>query len=169
MREDLTPGKELRLLPLDGAGGFGGDVQDDAVDVADLVGDAGGDAGEEVVREAAPVGGHGVLAADRAEDHRVAVGAAVALHAYRADVGQQDYRELPDVAVQAGGGYLGADDGVGGPEYVEAVGGDGADDADREAGAGEGVAPDDGFGEAQLSADAADFVLEQGAQRFDQF
>src|SRR5690348_17115562 len=117
------------LLPLDGAGGLAGDVQDYAVDFADLVGDAGGDAGYQVVGEAGPVGGHRVLAGDRAQDHRVAVGAAVALDADAADVGQQDHRELPDVAVEAGGRQLLAGDQVGGAEDVEAVAVDGADDA----------------------------------------
>ena len=52
--------------------------------------------------QAGPVGGHRVLGGDRAEDDRVAVGAAVALDADRADVGEQHHRELPDVAVEAG-------------------------------------------------------------------
>lgn len=38
------------LLPLDGCGRLGGDVVDDAVDVADLVDDARGRAVEDVVR-----------------------------------------------------------------------------------------------------------------------
>ena len=49
-----------------------------------------------------PVGGHRVLGGDRPEHDRVAVGAAVALDADRADVGEQHHRELPDVAVEAG-------------------------------------------------------------------
>src|SRR5690606_33134453 len=41
-------------------------------------------------------------------------------------------------------------------------------DADAEAGAREGLAPDDLVGQAQLGADGAHLVLEQGAQRLDQ-
>ncbi len=43
-----------------------------------------------------------------------------------------------------------------------------ADDADAEARAREGVAPDDLGGQAELLADQADLVLEQGAQRLDE-
>ena len=41
-------------FPLDGAGGFGGDVVDDAVDAAHLVDDAGGGAAEDVSSSRAP-------------------------------------------------------------------------------------------------------------------
>ena len=75
-----------------------------------LVGDPGGDPREHVVRQPRPVGGHGVLAGDRAQHDRVAVGAAVALHADGAHVGEQHDRELPDVAVEAGRGQLLAGD-----------------------------------------------------------
>ena len=51
---------------------------------------------------ARPVGGHRVLGRHRAQHDRVAVGAAVALHADRPDVGEQHDGALPDVAVQAG-------------------------------------------------------------------
>ena len=43
-----------------------------------------------------------------------------------------------------------------------------ADDADREAGPGEGLAPDEALGQAELGADGADLVLEQRAQRLDE-
>ena len=83
-------------------GRLAGDVEGDPVDLAHLVGDAGGDRLEHVVRQPRPVGGHRVLGGDRAQHDRVAVGAAVALDADRADVGEQHDRELPDVAVEAG-------------------------------------------------------------------
>ena len=50
----------LYLFPLDGGGGFAGDIVDDAVDAADFVDDAGGDAVEHVIRDARPVRGHEV-------------------------------------------------------------------------------------------------------------
>ena len=77
------------------------DVEHHPVDLAHLVGDAGGDARQHVVRHAGPVGRHGVLAGHRAQHDRVAVRAAVALHAHRADVGEQHHGALPDLAVQA--------------------------------------------------------------------
>ncbi len=97
---------------------------------------------EQVVRQARPVGGHGVLAGDRAQHDRVAVGAAVALDADAADVGQQHHGELPDVLLVAGRRQLLAGDRVGLAEEVEALAGDLADDADAEARAGERLAPD---------------------------
>ena len=121
-----------------------------------------------VVGQAGPVGGHRVLAGDRTEHDGVAVGAAVALDADRADVGQQHDRHLPDVAVQAGAGELLAGDRVGLAEDVEALAGDLADDPDAEAGAGERLAVHDLGGQAELLADQADLVLEQGAQRLDE-
>src|SRR5690606_28166741 len=106
-----------------------GHVQGDPVDLADLVGDPVGDHGQHVVGQPGPVRGHRVLAADRAEHHGVAVGAAVALDADRADVGEQHDRALPDVPVQAGPGELFAGDGVGLAEHVQALPGDLSDDA----------------------------------------
>ena len=54
------------------------------------------------------------------------------------------------------------------PEYVEFFAREAAGDADGEAGAGEGVAADKTFGQAELAAERADFVLEQFAQRLDE-
>src|SRR5208282_3825616 len=65
-REPGPFGKSL-LLPFDGGGGLAGDVEDDAVDLWDLVGDASGDPGQDVVREPGPVRGHRVLAGHRAQ------------------------------------------------------------------------------------------------------
>ena len=50
-------GRAVSLLPLDRAGGFGGDVVDDAVDAAHLVDDARCGAAEHLVRERVIVGG----------------------------------------------------------------------------------------------------------------
>src|SRR5712671_6173219 len=48
------------LFPLDGAGGFGGHVIDDAVDAADLVDDACGDTRQECMIEGIGIRGHAV-------------------------------------------------------------------------------------------------------------
>ena len=115
----------------------------DPVDLPDLVRDAGGDPLHQLVGKPRPVGRHRVLRRHRTEHDGVPVGAAVALDADRADVGQEHDRHLPDRAVEAGGGELLAGDGVGLAEDVEALAGDLADDPDAEAGAGEGLAVHD--------------------------
>ena len=98
----------------------------------------------------------------------MAVGAAVALHADAADVGEQHDGALPDLVVEAGGGELLAGDGVGGAQRLEPVVGDLADDPDAEAGPGERLAADDRRGQPELGADLAHLVLEQRPQRLDQ-
>ena len=136
----------------------------------DLVGDPGGDPGQHVVGQPGPVGGHGVLAGDRAQHDRVAVGAAVALHADAADVGEQHHRALPDLAVQAGRGELLAGDGVGLAQHrpaVRAV----TSPTIRIArpGPGNGWRANDFLGQPELAPDRADLVLEQRPQRLDEF
>ena len=79
------------------------------------------------------------------------------------DVGEQNHGALPDVAVEAGAGEFFAGDGVGLAQQVEAFLGDFADDADAQTRAGEGLAPDDLVRQAELGADGAHLVLEQGA------
>ncbi len=60
------------------------------------------------------------------------------------------------------------EDRVGLAQDLQLVAGDFAGAADRQAGAGEGVAADEFFRQAQFAAQGADFVLEQLAQGFDQ-
>jgi hypothetical protein len=59
---------------------------------------------------------------------------------------------LPDLAVEAGVLDLGDDDVVGFPEEGDAFGGDFAEDADGEAGSGEGLALEDLFGHVEVAA-----------------
>ena len=105
---------------------------------------------------------------DRAQDDRVAVGAAVALDADGADVGEQDHRALPDVAVRPAAVSSSRAMASACTEEVEAVLGDLADDPDTEAGAGERLALDHRLRQAQLLADPPDLVLEEVAERLDQ-
>gem|GEM_PF-5452156 len=49
------------LFPLDGAGRFRGDVENDSIDVLNLVGDSVRNLGEDVVWHPGPVGGHRVF------------------------------------------------------------------------------------------------------------
>ncbi len=91
----------------------------------------------------------------------------VAHHADGRD-GDQDRQGLRDAAVEAGGFDLVDQDFVGGSEDFETFGRDFAQDADAQAGAGEGVTPDDVFGQAQVLADDADLVFEEVAERLHQ-
>ena len=60
------------------------------------------------------------------------------------------------------------EDRVGLAQHLEPLARDLAEDAHREAGAGERVPPDDRLGQAELAAERAHLVLEQLAQRLDQ-
>ena len=91
-----------------------------------------GDRLDQVVREPRPVGGHRVVARDRADHDRVAVRALVALHADRADRRQHGER-LPELAVETGAAHLLLEDRVGLAQDLEPLRRDVADDPDREA------------------------------------
>ena len=64
-----------KLFPLDGAGGFGADIVDHAVDSVDLVDDAVGELSEQFVRQVRPVCGHTIGAGNRANGNHVFVSA----------------------------------------------------------------------------------------------
>ena len=96
------------------------------------------------------------------------VGTAIPLDAHGTHVGEQDDRALPDLLIQAGRRELLAGDQVGGAQDVQALARDLANDADAQAGAREGLAIHQVVGQAQLAADRAHLVLEQGAQGLDQ-
>src|ERR1700730_16061147 len=155
------------LFPLDCAGGFGGDVVDDAVDPAHLVDEAGRGAAKEFVRERGVVGGHALGRGDRAQGADEIVGPAVAHHA-DAPHRQQDGKRLPDRVVETGVADLLQEDRVGLAQDVELRAGDLAGDADRQTGAGDRVALDKFVGQSQLTAQFAYLVLEQFAQGLDE-
>ena len=60
--------KTVGSLPLDGAGGLRGQVEEDAVDALDLGGDAGHDLMQNGVRDLLDGGGHGILGIHGADD-----------------------------------------------------------------------------------------------------
>ena len=122
---------------------------------------------QHLVGEAGPVGGHVVVRGDRPQGHDVAVGAVVPLHAGAAGVGQHG-EDLPQAAVEAGRLDLLDEDGVRLAQHGQALVGDLAQHAHGEAGAGEGVAPDDLFREPQLRPHRPRLVLEEVAQGLDQ-
>ena len=125
----------------------------------DFVGDPVGDLCQKVVGDAGPVGGHEVVGGDGADGQEVVVGAVVAHDAYGADAGQ-NAEELGHLGLVAGFCHLVTEDPVGLLEDPDLFSGDLTDDAHTQAGAGEGLAPHQLVGDAQLLADPADFVLE---------
>src|SRR5205807_1030880 len=140
--EPTGPGGHLGnpSFPLDGARGLRRDVEGHPVDPRDLVDEAARDAFEDLVRQAGPVGGHGIVAGDGAYDDRVGVGALVAHDADAAD-DRQHGEALPQLAVEAGPLDLLDDHGVGPAQDLQALGGDGSDDAHGQARPREGLAP----------------------------
>ena len=155
-------------LPLDRPRRLAGDVVDDAVDAFDGVDDPRRDARPRTSwgrRDQSAVMKSSVSTARMAID--VLVGPGVAHDADR--LHRQEHGErLGDLAVEAGLSQLFEEDGVGLAEDLEPLGGDLAQAADGQAGAGERVPPDQALGQAQLQAQPADLVLEQVAERLDQ-
>ena len=154
------------LFPLNRRWGFTGDIVDDAVNMGDLIDDAGGGAVEDVVGDTSPIGGHEVGGGDAAEGEGVVVGAAVAHDTDGAHI-RQHGEILADAVGEACVRQLLAEDGVGIAQGIELLARDLAEDADGKAGAGEGLAHDQIFRQAELAAELADLVLEQQAQRLD--
>ena len=144
-------------------------VEHNTVDLAAFVRDARRDRREHVVWHARPVGRHRVLGTHGTQHDRHAVRAFVTLHTHGVHVGEQHDRALPDVAVQTGLRQFLTGDRVGVAQNVESFLRDIADDADAEARARERLAPDDLVRQAELGAERAHLILEQRAQRFDQF
>ena len=135
------------------------------VDALDLGGDTGGDMLEQVEGHVLHGGGHGVHGIDRTDDHTPLVRALIVADADRFDVRDRS-KILPHLALQAVLGKLLTEDGVGLPDGLQAVTGDGAQAAHAQAGAGEGVAPQDVVRDAHGGAQFAHLVLEQHLQGF---
>ena len=120
---------------------------------------------QEFVLEGIAVRRHAVGRGDGAQRADVIVGAPVAHHADRAHR-QQHGEGLPDLVVETGLADLVEVDGVGLAQDVELLACDLAGDADGEARAWKRMAADEALGQAELSAQRADLVLEQFAQGF---
>ena len=158
----------LRLFPLDGGGGLGGDVVDDAVDALYLVYDAGRDLIQHIIGNPRPIRGHEVRGRDAPQGQGIVVGPPVAHDAHAAGIGQHG-EVLIDVLLLTRGGDLLPEDGVRVPEGVQFLFGQVADDPDGKAGARERLPHDQIFRQSQLPAQLAHLVLEQQAQRLDLF
>ena len=152
------------LFPLDGRGRLGGDVVDAAVHAAHAADDGIGDFGQEVVGQRCPGGRHAVGRVDGTQGHDVLVGALVAHDADAPDRQKHD-AGLPYFVVEAVVAQALDEDVVGFLEDADFLGGDVAEDAHAQAGAGEGMAADEAVGDAEGAANAPHFVLEQQAQR----
>ena len=133
--------KKRKLLPLYGSAGLRRQIKEDAVDTLDLAGDTGGDVLEEVEGDIFHGGGHSVHGIDRADDDAPLLGTLIVPDAHRFQIGDSG-KVLPNLALQAVFGKLLPEDGVGLPDGLQAVPGDGSQAAHTQAGAGEGLAVD---------------------------
>ena len=122
---------------------------------------------EEIVRQPRPVRGHAVAALDRADSHRVLVGARVA---HDADaLNRQQHRErLPQPPVPARLLHFLGDDRVGAAQQVQPRRGDLAEDPYCESWTRKRLPPHELVFEPQLLPYRAHFILEELSQRLDQ-
>ena len=155
-----------KSFPLHRCRRFAGHIVHHSIDVLYLIGNAVGDGGQDVVGDAGPVGGHEIVGGDGADGQEVVIGAVVAHDAHGADAGE-DAEELGHLTLIAVLGHLIPENPVGLLEDFHLLGGDLADDAHAQAGAGEGLPPDQLVGNAQLLAYPADLILEEAAQGLD--
>lgn len=82
---------------------------------------------------------------------------------------QQRRKRLADLPIQPRGPDLLDENHIRFARDAQLLRGDFAEDADREAGPGEGVPPDEVGGDAELGAEGADFVFEEFAEGLDEF
>lgn len=129
-----------KLFPLNGSRGLGGNVVKDAVDALYFIEDAVAGFPQQGRGEFHPVRRHGVFRHDGAQVGGPFIGTFVSLHAHRF-YGDEAGVSLPDFVVPAVFLQVADEDGVAFPDDVQAFFGDHAGAAHGQAGAGEGVAP----------------------------
>ena len=117
------------LFPLDGSGGLGGEVHQDAVDAGDFVGDAVRDMVQEGVGDFLNGGSHGVPGVDGADNGGPTLIAFAVLDAHALQIGHGD-EVLPDLAGKAVLVELLPEDGIGLPQGLQTVTSDGTQAAD---------------------------------------
>ena len=158
--------KQLDLFPLDGGGGFGAYVVDDAVYALDLVHYAHGHLVQHVVGYPRPVGGHEVARRHAAQGKRVIVGPAVSHDADGTHIGQHR-KILAHRSLKLRLCDLVTENEVRLTQYREPLLGDLADDPYRKPRSGEGLAHDQILRQSQLTSERTNLVLEQQTQRLD--
>ena len=121
-----------------------------------------------LVRDACPVSSHKVGGGDTAQREGVVIGSEVAHDADRTHIGQNS-EILVDGFIQTCFGNLIAEDEICFAQDVQLFFGDFANDADGKTRTRERLAVDQIIRQTQLSAQCADLVLEQQAQRLDDF
>ena len=155
-------------FPLDRCRWFRSDVVADAVDVVNFIDDADRNLIQHLVRDACPVGSHKVGGGNTAQCEGIVIGSEVAHDADRTHIGQ-NRKILVDGFIQTCFGNLIAEDEICFAQDVQLFFGNLADDADGKTWTRERLAVDQIIRQTQLSAQCADLVLEQQAQRLDDF
>src|SRR5882672_142268 len=89
-----------RLFPFNCAGGFRAYVIDHAVDSADFTDNSAADRFQNLERDARPIGGHPILAFDRAYGDHLLIRPLIAHHAYSL-YRQKDGEPLPEPVIKA--------------------------------------------------------------------
>ena len=129
----------------------------DAVHARHFVRDPRRNASQDIRREDEPIGGHKVLGLDGAQRDDLLVRPLVAHHAYSLDR-EEDREGLGDLVVEVGLPNLFDVDAVGVLQDLDLLAVDGAEDADREPGAREGVPLDEVRGDGEEASEGADFI-----------
>ena len=134
----------------------------------DLIDDAAGDGAQNAPGHIVALGGHEVGGGDGTEGHGVVIGALVAHDAHALHIGQGSVI-LADLLIQTGLSDFLTPDGIGILHDSHLLRGHFANDADAQTRAGERLAADQIFGQAQLTAGLTHLVLEQVPQGLHQF
>src|SRR6185312_9853197 len=155
------------LFPFNGGWRLGTDVVDHPVYPGNLVHDAVGDGGQHLIGQRGPIGRHAVFRLHRANGAGESIGAQIAHYAHRPH--RQEHGEgLPQPSVQPGALDLLHRNRIGLLHESNFLGGDLAQNPDRQAWTGERLALEQLRAEIKIGAHLADLVFEQLAQRLEQ-
>src|ERR1700712_3104187 len=170
--QSLTPWAGLRSIsrsfPLNRRWRLARHVVGDAGDAFDLVDDAPADGFQQFVRQVRPTCGHEVDGFDGAQGHDPGVTTAITYHAHRFHR-LEHHERLADLVVPVGLAQFFDEDVVGTTQQVGVFLFHFAKDAHAQTRTRERVTVDHVVRQAQFQAQTTDFVLEQFAQRLDQF
>ena len=155
-----------KLFPLDGCRWFGGDIVADAVDVVDFVYDTNRNLVQNFVRDSCPVSGHKVGGGYTAQSEGVIIGSEVTHNADRTHVGQ-NCEVLMNRFVQSCFCDLITEDEISVTQNVQFFLGNFTDNTDCKTRTWEWLTVYQIVRQTELSAQCANFVFEQQAQRLD--